>query len=1304
MATLQGHTGVVYGVALSADGALLASSGEDGTVRIWAVEGSACLSVLQGHRGAVRAVALSADGRLLASGGLDGTVRLWETSSGACVAILQGHGGSVWSVSLNTDARLLASSGVDGTVRLWDVGSRAYIASLQGHGGAVWSAALSGDGRVAASGGVDGTVRLWEADSRVCVATLQGHTSVIRGVALSADGRQVASSGVDGTIRLWEVRGGACVTTLQEGPGTIYGVALSADGSLLASAELDGTVRLRELQSGRHVATLQGHTGVAYGVALSADGALLASCGLDGTIQLWQPQTEACVATLQGHTGGVNGVALSADGALLASGGVDGTVRLWAADIGRCVAVLQGHAGAVYCVALSGDGRLLASGGLDGTVRLWATDSGRSVAILQRDAGVVRGVALSADGRLLASGGQDGIVRLWDPATCTALLHLRPDRPYERMDITGLSGVTEAQKAALLALGAVEYALPGAAQPTPAEAAQPTLSTSISEAAPARPQTNLPPSSTTFVGRTADIAALAQALDRTAPDGARLLTLIGVAGCGKTRLALAVADAMLDTYPDGTWLVELAPSPASPVADPALVAAATLTALGLREQPGQVPLDALVAHLRTRRLLLVLDNCEHLVAACAALATRLLVACPELHILATSQLALGIPEEVVCPVAPLAVPDQVEDAPAEAALAILERSDAVQLFVARAQAMRPGFSLSAATAASVAAICRQLDGLPLAIELAAARLNVLSLEDLLTRLDDRFRLLRRGGRTADERHQALQATMDWSYGLLGPAEQALLRRLAVFAGGWDLAAAEVVCAGRLGGSNPGAAREQGDEVEPSAVLELLDALLDRSLVYVHRSAGVPRYGLLETVRQYGLQRLERAGETAAVRDRHLDWCVTLTERAAPALLGPEQVVWLGRLGREHDNLRAALKWALDHGLKTLGLRVAGGLWMFWLRRSHQREGRHWLEALLALDAADDDATSVAVLARALEGAAWLAEDEQDYGQASALFARSGALHRALGHDDRTTGLLINAAMEARAGGDYGRATALLEQSLARHRALGNREGIIVGGLGLSLSRLALVLAEQGEYARAAALYEECLALVRELGDREGSGIALLGLGDIARDQGDAARVRAYCEGTLALFRELGHMWAIGFSLNNLAQAAYLEGDTAQASQLAEESVAIFRDLEAVPSVAEVLVTEGRVRGARGEAAAARASLAEALTLAWAKGPRVVVAAALEELGVQAVRRGHAQHGLLLLAPAATLRQTMGAPLRLADRPGMEDALTAARTALSADTFDEVWAAGQTLSLEQAVARALAGPQGGAGATELASGM
>jgi predicted ATPase len=966
---------------------------------------------------------------------------------------------------------------------------------------------------------------------------------------------------------------------------------------------------------------------------------------------------------------------------------MDGTVRLWAAGSGQLLATLQGHTGLVRGVALSADGELVASGSWDGTVRLWEAPSGQLLATLQGHTGGVNGVALSADGELVASGGDDGTVRLWEAGTGACLRTLRSDRRYERLNITGLTGVTAAQRATLLALGALDgdtAAAPaqGSSLQVPAVA---TVSVPPPEPEPLllasdRPTTNVRAARTTFVGRSTDLTALTQTLDPAVPSGTRLLTLTGVAGSGKTRLALAVAEVVCDAYQDGVWLVDLSPLPASAGADLTPAVAATLAALDLHEQAGQEMLDTLIAYLRFRRLLLVLDNCEHLIEACAALATRLLGTCPELRILATSQQALGQACETVWPVAPLAVPPQPMAALRSEELYLLQQSDAVQLFLQRAQAAQPGFALNTGTAASVVAICRQLDGLPLAIELAAARLNMLPVDDLLTRLEDRFRVLRRGRHAPTDRHQALQATMDWSYGLLNPAEQAVLRRLAVFAGGWDLAAAEAVCA--------------GPDIATPAVLALLDELLDRSLVYVYQSQGAPRYAILETVRLYGLQQLEHTGETDVARARHLAWCVALAEQSVLALQGPDQGTWMVRLARDLDNLHAALQWALDRRVTVLGLRLAGALGKFWLRSGHQREGQDWLAAVLRLPEEDDPA-ALAARTSALDAAAWLANDRHDFAQAAAWFAQSDTLRRAGGQDGDAAASLINAALEARAGGDYPRATALLEAYVAHQRALGSRvtgrqddpeRAVAIANRYTSL--LALVLREQGLHARATALCEECLARSQELDDAEGVAIALLSRADVARDLGDAGSTHAYGEESLGRFRVLGHQWAIGFSLNNLALAAYLAGDLGQAAHYAEESVALYRDQHAEPSLAEVLVTLGRIRGAQGAATTARRHLTEALTLAWARGPRFMVAVALDALGMQAVGEGQEEHGVRLLAAAAVLRQAMGTPVRPADRPTLDDTLVTTRMALGAAAYTYAWTVGESLPLEEAISLAL----------------
>ena len=453
LATLHGHSGLVRSVALSGDGLLLASGGQDGTVRVWEVLSGQLLATLQGYSVAVWGVALSDDGRLLASGNWDGTVRLWEVPSGQPLVTLQGHTGMVRGVALSGDGRLLASGGVDGRVRLWEASNGQLLASVQGYSVAVWGVALSGDGRTVASGGVDGMVRLWGAPSGQFLATLVGHSGLVRGVALTADGRLLASGGDDGTVRLWEASG-QLLATLQGHSGVVLGVALSGDGRTVASSSWDETVRLWKAPSGQLLATLQGHTGLVQSVALSGDGRMVASGGVDGMVRLWGAPSGQFLATLQGHSGVVWSVALTADGRLLASGGDDGTVRLWEAPSGQLLATMHGHTGLVAGVALSWDGLLLASGGVDGTVRLWEAPSGQLLATLHGHTGPVAGVALSGDGQLLASGGADGMVRLWEVRSGACLHTLWGDRRYERLDITGLTGVTKAQRAALLSLGA----------------------------------------------------------------------------------------------------------------------------------------------------------------------------------------------------------------------------------------------------------------------------------------------------------------------------------------------------------------------------------------------------------------------------------------------------------------------------------------------------------------------------------------------------------------------------------------------------------------------------------------------------------------------------------------------------------------------------------------------------------------------------------------------------------------------------------------------------------------------------------
>jgi predicted ATPase len=589
---------------------------------------------------------------------------------------------------------------------------------------------------------------------------------------------------------------------------------------------------------------------------------------------------------------------------------------------------------------------------------------------------------------------------------------------------------------------------------------------------------NLPAALSRFIGRRQEIPEVKRQLATT-----RLLTLTGAGGCGKTRLALQVADDLLWEYPEGVWLVEL-----GALTEGGLVTQEVAQAVGVKEEPGRKLEETLAEALRSRRLLLVLDNCEHLVGACAALAQQLLGACPGVQILATSREALGIAGETLFRVPSLAYPDAQRLPAADAQrVGMLAEYEAVELFVDRARLGQSGFTLTAANGVSVASVCQRLDGIPLAIELAAARVRVLSVEQIVSRLDDRFRLLTGGSRTTLPRQQTLRATLDWSYDLLSEPERVLLRRLAVFAGGFTLGAAEGVCA--------------GEEIEEEEVLDLLGQLADKSLVLAEEQAGESRYRLLETIQRYGAEKLAASGEEAALRGRHRDRYLSLAEQAEPDLRGPRQGKWLTRLEAEHENLRAALLWTSERGEGEAGLRLGAALWWFWYVRGYLTEGRERLATVLAVAGSE---AARATRARALNGAGVLA-----YGQGECEAAR--ALH---------------------------------EESLAIKREIGDQRGIAS-----SLNNLGSVAFNQGEYEAARALHEESLAIEREIGDQQGIALSLNNLGLMAKEQGDYAAARALYEESLAIFREIGDQQGVAYNLEGLAAVVAALGQPGRAARL-----------------------------------------------------------------------------------------------------------------------------------------------------------
>jgi predicted ATPase/DNA-binding CsgD family transcriptional regulator len=738
-------------------------------------------------------------------------------------------------------------------------------------------------------------------------------------------------------------------------------------------------------------------------------------------------------------------------------------------------------------------------------------------------------------------------------------------------------------------------------------------------------ETVLPIPLSSFIGRQSEIEALCQLL----ASEARLITLTGPGGIGKTRLALQTTEQIANDFSDGAHFI-----PLESLDEPRQVLPAITNALNVSES-GERPLfEDLSQALADRHILLCLDNFEHVLEAAPQL-TDLLRACPQLHILATSREALRLRGEQEFPVGPLELPLSPDRSQSEAAA----QSPAVQLFLDRARAVRSGFELDEDNLSTIVDICYLLDGLPLALELAAALLRLFSPQVILTRLKSSpglkgtspaMQLLAGGARDLPVRQQTLRATIDWSYSLLDAADRRMFRWLSVFSGGCTLEAAEFICSDETAGPRP--------------ILDFLIPLVDKNLIRSDQRNGEPRFSLLRTIREYALEQLEGHGELRDARERHIDYYLEMVEHAETELKGPDQARWLERLELEHDNLRAALSWSLENGRYESGFRLAGALWRFWLNRGHITEGRQWLDTILSTNAD----VSIEIKIKVLNGAGALAWSQGDYAISRKFHTECLNLRKLLEDVPGVAASLHNLGVIALFQDDFETASSYFQESVTLYREVGDRWGEADGKL-----QLGSVLRNKKDFEGAQRYIEESLALLQELGDTQGVAGALHSLGLIALDQANYDRAYQYFMEGKSLFTDLGDRWGMALSDYNLGLIALHQKNLQNAETLFIESLTLKRDL----------------------------------------GDKIGIAYCLEGMACLAAERSAVERAAQLFGAAEALRKSIGASLSGADRANYDRYLEMARAQLKVKAFTIATRAGEEMNLDQAVQYAL-NPQEG----------
>lgn len=764
----------------------------------------------------------------------------------------------------------------------------------------------------------------------------------------------------------------------------------------------------------------------------------------------------------------------------------------------------------------------------------------------------------------------------------------------------------------------------------------------------ARPN-NLPVQLTSFIGRDEEIKEVKELLRST-----HLLTLTGTGGAGKTRLALQIGADVIDDFANGVWFVELAS-----ILDPLLLPQAILNALRIKEEPKKTLEEILTGYLKDKEILIILDNCEHLIEACALLTEKLLTTSPKLKIIATSREGLKCAGEQTHRILSLETPNLK----GEISIEQLTQYESVRLFIERALALNPKFKVNNKNAPALAGICTQLDGIPLAIELAAAHIKVLTVERIYERLNDRFSLLTGGKRTALPRQQTLKALIDWSYDLLSEQEKVLWGRLSVFIDGWTLEAAEKICS--------------GNKVKKEEILDLLSLLVEKSIIIFNEEQE--RFRILESLKQYGEEKLRELNEIDEILSKHLYYYTKFSELAEPKLKGNEAMIWLEKLEIEHCNLQFAIEYSLSGSDREKGARLGVALVKFWDIRGYYSTGRRLLESILI----DKIGISMSMIGKAMNGAGTLATNQGDYVQAQQFHKDGYAMYCKLGDKHGIANSLNNLGILSYIQGNYEPARKFFDDSLEIKIRIGDKDG--VAG---SLNNLGLVMYCQKDYKQAQKFFKESLTFKQEIGDKDGVAASLNNLGLVTYSQKDYVQAQKFFQDSLALRQEMGDKRGISYSLNNLGKVSYSLGVYYQAQKFYEQSLVLSRELGNKRGIADSLSNLSSVRIEQGDYEHAWKFYQESLTLWRELGNKLGVLYSIVGLAEIAGVKNNHKNAVYLLGFVESAPKSILSVFESDELKRYQHTIKMLHEKLSDKEFNEYWEEGKNLSLDEAVELAL----------------